>query len=147
MKKIYVSSLGRAIETAEEVSQSIKIPLTIKNELKEICYGDFEGKTREEMQKLPIWNQRKHNLFQFIHPGKYLGISGESYEMLYIRLLPFFQKLQYEKVPAVIIAHLGVLRCAKKFYNKENDEDLGNFKEPNNVVYVVDKEKGHVITL
>jgi len=147
VKKIYCSPMSRAKQTAQYVSDKLHIPITIKNELKEICYGEFEGKTREELQKLPIWKEREKNFFRFVHPGKCLEISGESYQMLYERLDSFFTNLQKEKEPVVVISHLGVLRSAKKFYEKVSDDVVRDYRVANSTIYVVSEEKKYSVQI
>ena len=138
VKKIYSSPLGRAMQTAKIVSQILKIPVIVKEELKEICYGEFEGKSRDELEQLPIWEIRKKSFFDFVHPGNYKGIPGESYSMLYDRLIPFFKNLSQETEPVVIISHLGIVRCAKKFYENASDDQLRDFRVGNNAIYIVE---------
>ena len=128
VQKIYCSPLKRAKQTAEFVSQKLQIPILVRDELKEICYGEFEGKTRKTLEQLPVWKIREKNFFHFVHPGSCLGIPGESYSMLYERLIPFFQSLEKEIETVVVIAHAGVVRFAKKYYDHSTDEELKSFR-------------------
>jgi hypothetical protein len=41
----------------------------------------------------------------------------------------------------VIIAHIGVMRCVYKFFNKASDSDAGNKNIPNNEIFLIDKNK------
>ncbi|MBC7474674.1 MAG: histidine phosphatase family protein [Candidatus Sericytochromatia bacterium] len=48
---IYSSSLNRAIQTATPISHLTKIDIRLSDELKEISYGEWEGKTVEYIDK------------------------------------------------------------------------------------------------
>lgn len=46
---VYASDLGRARETGEMISALHGLAVQTKPELRERCYGEFEGRTREEI--------------------------------------------------------------------------------------------------
>ena len=48
---IYASALGRAINTARPLSEAVQKPLLIRAELNEIAYGQWEGLTKDFVQK------------------------------------------------------------------------------------------------
>ncbi|HCX65411.1 MAG TPA: hypothetical protein DHN33_09400, partial [Eubacteriaceae bacterium] len=51
---VYTSPLRRAYDTAQILNQSIKKPLVVKEKLREIEFGDWEGLTwREVKEKYP----------------------------------------------------------------------------------------------
>lgn len=136
IEKIYSSPVQRVVATAEIVSEILSLPVIYKEELREICYGTFEGKKRSELEKLLVWKSRNNNFFQYIHPGTYEGKRGESYQMLYERLVPFFKTLHLEHKNIVIISHLGIIRCAVKFYENKSDQELRDFRIHNATVYI-----------
>ncbi len=43
IKHIYSSSLGRARQTAEIINETLKVPLTFHDELKEVNFGILNG--------------------------------------------------------------------------------------------------------
>lgn len=137
---LYCSPLRRAQKTAEIVAEKIQVVPILIDDLREISYGAWEGKEKEVCKQLPIWNIRMNNLFTFVHPGMFRGIPGESYEMQYNRLQPFFKSLLERNETVAIIAHVGVLRAAKKFFEQSSEQVFQNFSPANNEVFVVEKQ-------
>lgn len=113
--------------------------------LREICYGDWEGKKRDEIDPLQL-AQKEKDRFHFVHPGTYEGIDGESYAMQYERLVPFFKEVViFEKDTILIIAHQGVLVSAVKYFQSLNDEETGKVRIANDAVFVVEISQGRYI--
>lgn len=143
--KIFSSPLNRSLTTAKGVSKVCNLKVNIVEDLREVCYGKWEGKTKDNLVKLKIWKKREENLFEFIHPGKHQGIRGESYEFLYHRLKPFFKKLtREEKLAVLIVAHLGVVRCAMKYFDKIDNKAFAKFRIPNHYAYIMELKNGEV---
>ncbi len=140
--KIYSSPLGRAKQTSLETSKVCNLKVTFKNELREICYGEWDGKKKIDLDQ-KILAMRKKNLFKFVNPGNYNGISGKSYEQLFNRLKPFFKKLKEETINILVVAHIGVVRCAIKYFEDIDSETFNNLEISNNYIYVVEfRENG-----
>lgn len=145
--KIYSSPLGRARKTSREVAKACKLRINYKKELKEICYGEWEGKRREDVKILREWKEREKHFYTFLHPGEYNQKMGESYEMLYVRLAPFFARLETsnEEKNILVISHNGVIRCARKYYEEITNDEFKNGGISNDHVYIVEK-KDEIIT-
>lgn len=56
-KAIYSSPLERTIETAACIAQRQKVGVTIDQQLNEVDYGDWTGKTFPELHAIPLWHQ------------------------------------------------------------------------------------------
>lgn len=144
VEKIYSSPLGRGRETSEEISKMCQLKITFVQELKEACYGEWDGRKKIELDQ-KILSIRKKNLFKFINPGSYKDIKGESYEQLFNRLKPFFKKIKEEAGSLVIVSHMGVMRCAIKYFEDVDLDTFNNLKIPNNFLYIVEfKENGFI---
>jgi broad specificity phosphatase PhoE len=50
---VYASPLERARQTAEAVVAELGVPLTVMDDLRELCLGEWEGRTVEEIRALP----------------------------------------------------------------------------------------------
>ena len=50
---VYASPLVRARHTAEVVAAEQRVPLTLVDDLRELCLGDWEGRTVEEIRAQP----------------------------------------------------------------------------------------------
>lgn len=146
VEKIYISPLLRAVHTARFTAKLCHLKFNIVNDLREICYGEWEGQQKGRLRKLKIWNKREDNLFEFRHPGEFKGIKGESYEQLFNRLKPLFQELMEFNVPVLIVAHLGVIRCARMFFDKIKPKDFSSLVFPNKYAYLVKFKNKQVIS-
>lgn len=140
IKKFYISPAPRVKQTLEIASQGIHAEVEVTNELREVCYGEWESQTRDKIDK-DLLKQRSDDRFNFVHPGEYNGIKGESYRMQYERLLPFFYKLIHELQPIediAVVSHHGVMICLLRYLEHLSDDDLDELRIPNNKVIVVD---------
>ena len=52
LEAIYSSPLKRALQTAAFVAESQDIPVIVKDDLRECCYGDAEGMDLDEVERL-----------------------------------------------------------------------------------------------
>ncbi|HTP87874.1 MAG TPA: histidine phosphatase family protein [Bryobacteraceae bacterium] len=59
---IYSSPLERALETAAPVSAQLRLPLMKSEALSEVDFGEWSGKTLDELNQLPEW--RLYNTFR-----------------------------------------------------------------------------------
>lgn len=132
LQKIYVSPLKRALETVQPISKLLNLELQIINELSQISFGELEGRKETEF--------KDSQSFDFVYP------NGESYAMLYKRLIPFFEKLKEEKVNVLVISHGGVIRCARKYFERISDLEFMNFPLTNRSLYILLKENGDLKT-
>jgi probable phosphoglycerate mutase len=139
----YISPLGRVRQTYEIACNGIESVYTVLPELTEICYGEWEEQKKEDLKKNPLWEVKMRDRFNFVHPGIYKDKKGESYKQLYQRIETLLNDLlhQANDKNIVIIAHIGVMRCVYKFFNKASDSDAGNKNIPNNEIFLIDKNK------
>ena len=143
VEKIISSPLKRAKVTAEEIGKACGVKVEFSDLFREICYGEWENKSKIKLQKLKIWKNRRKNLFKFVHPGSYNGHKGESYEMLFLRLKPFFKTITKENKNIVIVSHTGVMRCAKKYFEHIDSNAFNSLSIQNNYVYIVEVNRNN----
>jgi len=100
---IYASPQKRAHETAKLICPEEKEQIILKDDLKEMCFGDWEGRHHE--------NVAKEEPFQweaFLQsPDTYVSSTGEDYQAVEARVLRALQEI-VEKHPAgnvLIISH------------------------------------------
>lgn len=134
---IYSSPLKRARETTKIINKYLKKKVIFDDRLKEICYGDFEEKRREDLKKLPIWEQRERNKFEFVHPGFYQNVSGQSYRKKYENLKDFFEELLGFKKNVVVVGHTGICMAAQNYFNSNSRESPSYIKQKNDEIYSV----------
>ncbi len=125
---IFSSPLKRALDTAKIIAQEVKTDIQIEENLKEICYGDWEGRKKSDLKSNELWQERTSDKYNFRHPGEYAGSPGESYADIYERVSTFFEGLldgQYDRV--IVVTHLGVLRNLKKYLDECSDDSAVSF--------------------
>jgi len=105
---IYSSDLRRSSQTAETIASRHKLEVTICPELREIDFGQLEGLTFDQINRLhpevtQMWMERSPDL-------KYPG--GESIYQLNNRVDVFMRRLEKhdEQETILIVAHSGILR-------------------------------------
>lgn len=135
---LFSSPLKRALDTAKILAQEANTDIRIAEQLKEMCYGDWEGKSKDELRSLDTWDDREANKYNFRHPGSFRDIPGESYAAIYDRVEGFFEGLrstEYERV--LVVSHLGVLRNVKKHFENCTDAESVAFSPDPLQVYVI----------
>lgn len=113
---IYCSSLKRAIETAQIINRlrPKKLPIIELDGLREINFGEAEGKTREELHKKYtneqidsfIWTKRSNWEQKFDGEGS--ESKKEAFERVYHALKAIVDSPGYN---IVVIMHAGVLHA------------------------------------
>jgi broad specificity phosphatase PhoE len=106
----FVSSpLSRARETTERVRLAAGLDpdgYALDERLREICFGDWEGRTLEEIRAVTPekLDERNADKWHFVSPGA----DAESYEILSHRVGDWFRSVDG---PTVAVCHGGVIRC------------------------------------
>jgi probable phosphoglycerate mutase len=125
----FVSSpLYRARETTERVRTAAGLEpaaYDLDPRLKEICFGDWEGKTIDELRAVSpkALDQRNADKWNFVAPGE----DAESYEILSRRVGAWIDSVQG---PTVAVCHGGVIRCIFKLIGKMDDVTAANLDIP-----------------
>lgn len=112
---VFSSPLKRALDTAKLIAQEVKADIRVSTNLREICYGDWEGLPKDELREKRVWQRREQNKYTFTHPGRYRGCPGQSYADIFDRVAEFFDQLIKSDFGLILlVTHLGVVRNAKK---------------------------------
>jgi len=105
---IISSPLKRCRLFAEHLSQEQQIPLQIEDNLREIHFGDWEGKSHQEIE------QTTPQLLQqfYLEPMEHSPPSGESLIEFQQRIIQSWYSLlnSYKGQRILIITHAGVIR-------------------------------------
>ena len=110
---IYSSPLSRAVQTAKPLSAQKKLQITEVPEFLDIDYGQWTGKSQEEVEELFT---DQHNEW-LVNPHKVLFTEGESLASVRERAFPKLRELAAaaDGPPIVVVSHrvaLKVLVCA-----------------------------------
>ena len=134
--KIYSSPIKRALKTAQIISSQINKDIKIIDDLKEINFGIFDGKTHKEIIKVYkdeyenwVKNYIKHRISQ-----------GESLEDLYNRINNFINKLKKDNNDKtyLIVTHGGVIQVLITILLDLDIEKMWNFKIPTGAIVEVE---------
>jgi broad specificity phosphatase PhoE len=103
VSKIYTSDLSRARQTAEILAHRLDADLIIREDLRERCFGEYEGllfpELHAKLEQLAIdQNLRREDVTP---PG------AETLQEFWNRLTPVQQELEALKEPAIVVAHGG----------------------------------------
>jgi broad specificity phosphatase PhoE len=78
---IFSSPLGRARTTAEVLSEAIGLPVTTLPDLREMCYGEWEG-----MRFLDVRERYRDDYLKWVDDADYPCPGGESHRDLLVRM-------------------------------------------------------------
>lgn len=108
---IHSSDLSRAAQTAEPIARALGLPVLHDASLRERHYGDFEGRTHDEIasELADAWQRWRAREPDFVLPG-----GGESLRGFHERVEGALLSLaaRYPSATVVAVAHGGVLDCA-----------------------------------
>ncbi len=97
-KAIYSSPLERAMETAQPLADKLSLPVVIKEGLLEINFGDWQGKTIKQLQRMKLWKTVQNQPQEMHFPG------GESFEQAQQRLVDCVENLRNQHTKEDLIA-------------------------------------------
>ncbi|HRZ87760.1 MAG TPA: alpha-ribazole phosphatase [bacterium] len=106
----YVSDLLRCRQTAQAVIGRRKIPVQFRKGLREIHFGDWEGKSFLEMQSadVALFEKWVHDLPNFTMPG------GESTRAMEERITREIERIvkRHREGNVLVVSHGGPIRVA-----------------------------------
>jgi len=140
----FSSPLGRARETTSIICNELGIDLNsvvFDENIKEINYGIFEGKTKVSCQTehATAFNARESDKWFYQLEG-----GGESYETVSKRLYQWLESIKNESV-VVVVAHEMINRALRGIcMNYSHDRTL-NLRQPNNMVLKLENYQEFII--
>ncbi|MBU3110889.1 alpha-ribazole phosphatase [Clostridium lacusfryxellense] len=138
---VYVSNKKRTLEMAKLALGRKEIEVINDSRINETNFGDFEGKTYEEIKKLYpkeciCWQEDWKG---FVPP------NGESYVQLCERVKSFMEHIKnLEKENILISAHSGVIRAIYCYVMNENMDLFWKFGCKNGDISVIKYEFGNL---
>ena len=106
---IYCSPLGRAIDTAKHIRGDKSTEITIKDSLKEMGFGTWEGRENTEIEEL--YPTQRHNFWN--KPHLYEPVDGESYQELISRVGTVLNEIVSNTTAenVLIVTHAAVIKA------------------------------------
>jgi probable phosphoglycerate mutase len=101
VEAIYSSPLERAIETASPLAEQKRLKLNIAEELLEIDYGNWTGKSFEELSSEPLW--KLYNTYR----GGVRIPGGEMIPEVVSRMSALMEKLRRAYQGTVVLVSYG----------------------------------------
>jgi alpha-ribazole phosphatase len=99
---VYSSPLRRARETAELLARGATIEIV--DDLREITYGDWDGRTWAEIEAVdPDMARRKMEDWRGETPA-----GGEAWDQFVARVMVAFERIERGPRPAAVVAHAAV---------------------------------------
>lgn len=142
---IFSSDLGRAIQTAEEVGKKFKIDVQPTEALREMGFGEWEGKLIPEItEKYPdtykTWRNEPH-LAKI--PG------GETLDIIKDRLEKFINELneKYDNKNILLVSHSVTVRVFLLMMLDSPMKNIYRIKQDNTALNIVEwRDYGPVVT-
>lgn len=110
---IYSSPLERALQTATVIANSMRLDVKTCDAANEINFGEWTGKTFDELSSDKRWRRFNNRRSMTVIPG------GESFLGVQNRIVKELEALalQYGKAHVAIISHADVIRAAVAYFS------------------------------
>lgn len=138
---VYSSHATRALESLKLCGENLYNKAHVDPRLCEINFGDFEGKTYEEIctlfpEHVEVWNK---DWKSFCPP------NGESFDAFYARVSGFFgELLEKEASNVLVMTHSGVIKAMYCYVLKNNPDLYWSFTCHNGKVNIIKYEYGNL---
>lgn len=141
--KLFSSPLGRAKSTAEIIARFNDIKssdIIFKEELQEVSYGIFEGKTKEicRTEYAKVFAAREADKFNYVLE------DGESYDKVYMRLHHWLNLVKDEEV-IVVVAHEMINRALRGIYCDLEPEEMLRLRQANDVLIKLENRSEKIL--
>lgn len=137
--KVYVSPLGRTMETAKILSQHIEIEIIKENRLREVSLGSWDGMTRDEIEKeFPhtLDSTKPYNWYFKSPDGEHLVAAKQ-------RVISWLSDVSNQTVCAV--AHGLIGRVLMGVYLGLSDDEFLKLAIPQDAFYKIHDGKAYAI--
>lgn len=136
---IYSSPLGRTKQTSEIIASILNISnnkINYINNLKEMSFGEIEGKTEEEIKNnfSEVMKKREKDKWFFQDNG------FESYDSIYKRAKSFLKSYELNNKSIIIITHETFIKAFLCAYYGYSKEQIFQINHPNNLIRVLHKD-------
>ncbi len=108
-RQIVSSPLVRCKAFAEALAAKHNIPISIENDLEEVGFGEWEGKSPEEIIRA---NRAEYDAF-YADPANNRPAGAEDLDVFSERVTAVYRKVSslYENQHSLLVAHAGVIRA------------------------------------
>ena len=140
---IYSSPSSRAVDTIKDLAKEKSLDIIINDNLKEMNFGDFEGKTFKEIQS--SYSEEFENMIKLGFEYKYP--NGENLIEFHNRISLYIDNIikKNRDKSMLICAHAGAIRCIISHLLSKSYEYHWNFKIDNCSVSVIEIENDFAV--
>jgi alpha-ribazole phosphatase/probable phosphoglycerate mutase len=116
LRRLYASDLRRGVQTAEALAELWGVPIVAQSDLREISFGDWEGRRWSEVRASRPDSAALESLIGPCAPG------GETFACFRGRVLRALKKITGDcgGQRIAIVTHLGAIRVVLKELNSSN---------------------------
>ena len=124
IRAVYTSPLSRARETADPIASRLGLSAVVEPALMEIDFGDWSGKTFDELKPLDAWERWNSARSTARTP------AGDTMRAAQSRLLDFIDahRLDAPDAPIVLVSHADPIKAALVYYLGLSLDDLSRFE-------------------
>lgn len=141
---IWTSPLARCLESARILGSALQYPVIQEPALKEIALGEWEGLSKEEVQRIypGAYEERGQDMAGYRPP------KGESFQDLLDRVRPFAQEAFASRSLTLAVTHAGVIRVLSCWATQNPLQRLFDFSPaPGSMTMIQQRKDGvHLIT-
>ena len=149
IRHIYSSDLVRAARTAEAIGRTLELPVKTDRRLREVCFGDLEGQTWEELDTYfaRAEEQGRGTWFDVRSPGE----GGESRKDLQERAIAAVSDLvsRHPGETILVVSHGGFIGFFLRWLLQlRTSERYVGFRTANCAIHAFDHRAGafHLVT-
>lgn len=118
---IYSSPLGRALNTAEIITDNRETEIIIDQNLKEMNFGDWEGKTSSEIKSKDFDQYKKF----WEKPHLFNGETGEKFDDVRNRVIPVIDKIISNHTNNIlIVTHTVIIKTIMAYFEQRAPSEL-----------------------
>ena len=139
LNAIYSSPLERALQTADVLARNMNLEVKKSDALNEINFGEWTGKTFEELSSDEHWRRFNSHRSMTTIPG------GESFLEVQNRIVKEIETLtlQHGNAHVAIVSHADVIRAAVAYFAATPIDMIERFEISPCSVSVVALDKDH----
>lgn len=122
IRQLYVSDLLRSIQTAEYLTDSLSIPMIVMPELREIAFGEWEGRRWSDLKRTEVVSDLK----SFESSSDVIAPGGEGFLAFQERTAAALRHIAScsGRHSTAVVTHMGVIRVAMRYLAMVDDADL-----------------------
>ena len=121
---VHTSPLARARETAAPIAQALGLAATVEPALAEVDFGDWSGRTFDELAPLDAWQRWNAARSTARTP------AGDTMRASQARMLDFIdaRRLAAPDAPLLLVSHADPIKAVLVFYLGLSLDDLPRFE-------------------